>query len=50
MLRFAYWAGVGGVIGSLAWALAAWFGVPFTGDAAPYIVLFISALISFAPA
>jgi len=50
MLIFAYWAGLGGVICSLGLALLAWVGAPFTGYAAPYIVLFISVFLTFAPA
>jgi hypothetical protein len=50
MLSFAYWAGLGGVICSLGLALAAWVGAPFTGYPAPYIVLFISVFVTFAPA
>jgi len=48
MLRFAYWAGLAGVIGSLASAGLAWFQVPVAGYAAPYIVLFASVFVSFA--
>ncbi|HEX2672714.1 MAG TPA: hypothetical protein VHM25_17645 [Polyangiaceae bacterium] len=50
MLRFAYWAGLGGVICSLGLALAAWRALPLASQAAAYIVLFISVFISFAPA
>jgi|GEM_PF-1968864 len=50
MLRFAYWAGLGGVICSLGLALSAWTALPFASHAAPYIVLFVSIFITFAPA
>jgi hypothetical protein len=50
MLRFAYWAGLGGVICSLGLALSAWAALPFASQAAPYIVLAISIFITFAPA
>jgi len=50
MLRFAYWAGLGGVICSLGLALSAWSALPLASHAAPYIVLFIGVFITFAPA
>ena len=50
MLRFAHWAGLGGVICSLGLALLAWFRVPFASHEAPYIALFISVFVSFVPA
>jgi len=49
MLRFAHWAGLGGVICSLGLALLAWFRVPFASHEAPYIALFISVFVSFVP-
>jgi hypothetical protein len=50
MLRFAYWAGLGGVVCSLGLALSAWFALPLASHAAPYIALLVAVFISFAPA
>src|SRR5512147_574771 len=50
MLRFAYWAGLGGVICSLGLALSAGCALPLASHAAPYVVLFIGIFITLAPA
>lgn len=50
MLRFAYWAGLGGVICSLGLALSAWSVLPLASHPAPYIVLLIAVFVSFVPA
>jgi len=50
MLRFAYWAGLGGFICSLGLALLAWSAPPLASHAAPYVALFLSIFITFAPA
>jgi len=50
MLRFAYWAGLGGVGCSATLALLSWRSLPAASSSVCYIALFVSVFLTFAPA